>query len=272
MPVQTSIAAAPAIGKSGMLADSGYHDVLSGIMGSRKLYSVVVTAANSAVYTITINSIPYVYTADGSATTAEIVAGLVALINAGTEPVHAVGTDTPFTIESTLDGAEGDFTYSDGTSGGGTIVETLLVAQSQAARVGTYVVQDERRTLGPVDYAVRSPRLAADITGGLGLGLIIEEFALEQLPVSAAAFGTTLVNAGNTVVNVLHEGRAYVAVENAVTKGGAVYARFATGAGGSVLGALRGGTDDSATAAIIPRAKFLTSALAGGIAIVEFVR
>jgi len=47
-----------------------------------------------AAYQCKINSTTFTYTSDASATTAEIVAGLLALINAGTEPVTASGTAT----------------------------------------------------------------------------------------------------------------------------------------------------------------------------------
>lgn len=271
MAIQTSIAAAPAIGFPGMLADSGYHDILSGMAASRKRVSVVIVAANAGVYTITINGTPFEYTADGSATTAEIAVGLRNLINAGSEPVIASGTDTPLIIESTIDGTAGDFTYADSASAG-SLTETVLVAQSQALRVGKVVVLDENQDAGPVDYVVRLPRLAADITGGRALGIVVEEFAIEQLPVSAAAYVDTLTLGGNSMFNVLHEGRCYVQCENAFVKGGAVYARFASGAGGSVLGSIRATDDDTSTAAIYPRAKFLNSGSAGGLAIVELVR
>ena len=56
--------------------------------------TITPTAVNSAVYTVTINGVEFEFTADGSATASEIVTGLIALINAGTEPVTASGTTT----------------------------------------------------------------------------------------------------------------------------------------------------------------------------------
>lgn len=55
-------------------------------------YTPVVT--NSTNYVVTINTSTYTYPSDSSATAAEIVAGLIALINAGSEPVTASGTTT----------------------------------------------------------------------------------------------------------------------------------------------------------------------------------
>ncbi len=275
--IQTSIANVPQPAKNGMLADSGFHDILTGICSQRKRYSVAVVAANDAVYTITLTppggvAVPFVYTADGSATAAEIVIGLAALINAGTVGVVASGTVSPLVIESTLDGPDGDFGYSDSASAG-SLTETLVSAQQSTLAFGAYVCLDDLRTLpGPGDYAVRLPRAAADITGGRGLGLLVEQHDVVQLPVEAgSAYATALAIAGNDCVNVLHEGRAWAYSESAIVKGAGVYARFASGAGGTTLGVLRG-DDDSASAALIPRAKALTSCAAGGLFVVEICK
>jgi hypothetical protein len=251
-----------------MLADSGFHDICTGIAAQRKRYSVVIVAANDAVYTITINGTDFEYTADANATTAEIAVGLRDLINAGAEPVLASGSDTPLIIDSTLDGAEGDFTYADGTSGGGSLTETLVSPQSPTFQLGTFVCLDDLRSLpGPADFPVRAPRASADVTGG-GFGIIVEQFDNVQVPVETAGYSTSLVIAHNDCMNILREGRCWVVTESAVVARGDVFARFAIGAGGSVLGAIRGDAD-SASAAQIPRYKFLTSAGAGALVQVE---
>lgn len=56
--------------------------------------TVTPTVVNSFLYTQTINGTPFSFTSDGSATAAEIVAGLIAAINAGAEPVTASGVAT----------------------------------------------------------------------------------------------------------------------------------------------------------------------------------
>lgn len=55
--------------------------------------TITPTPVNSATYTVTINGVPFAFTADASATAAEIVAGLIGVINAGSEPVTASGTN-----------------------------------------------------------------------------------------------------------------------------------------------------------------------------------
>lgn len=71
----------------------------------------VTTVANTTLYTITINGVAYSFTSDADATAAEIQAGLVAAVNAGSEPVTAApggGTD----VTLTADVAGTAFTYA----------------------------------------------------------------------------------------------------------------------------------------------------------------
>lgn len=71
------------------------------IIGRRKTgdtVTVTPTAVNSTAYTITINGTDFTFTSDASATVAEIVTGLVAAINAGSEPVTATNSTTHVTL------------------------------------------------------------------------------------------------------------------------------------------------------------------------------
>lgn len=239
---QSSISDAPRAAFVGMVADMSDAQVKSGVSTTRKLVSVAVTASNSQVYTITINGVDFAYTADASATTAEIVLGLKALINAGTQHVLASGLDTPLLIESTIDGSAGDFTYAD-SAGTGALVETVLVAQGQTLGFGKFVCGDERSTN---DHAVRLPRQSTDVTSQLGLGVVLAENYTRIVD-------STLSAPANSMVPVLTEGRVWVAVEEAVAKGDDAYVRYA--AGGSGLGSFRKSTGTSEAAAL-PRACF----------------
>ncbi|MDA3807997.1 MAG: hypothetical protein PF440_08820 [Thiomicrorhabdus sp.] len=69
-----------------------------------------ITAVNAAVYTTTINAVAFSYTADATATAAEITAGIAAAVNAGTEPVTAV--DNATYVALTADVAGVPFTVS----------------------------------------------------------------------------------------------------------------------------------------------------------------
>lgn len=245
----------PAIGVAGQLV-FGRGDVHSRFAGTRKLIEVTPTASNGKIYTITLNSTPFVYTADGSATVAEIVTGLAALINAGTVPVTAIDNVTTLLLESDLDGASGsaaDFTYSDSVDSVGTLVEVVLVAQGQEIPFGCFVCKDERSSN---DQAVRLPRSSADVTSSRGEGPVVNDFA-------KTSHGGTFKS--NTMLPVLHEGEIYVTVEETVAKGDDVFVRFASGSGGSQLGAFRKSADTS-TAVALPRASYESAATAGNLA------
>ena len=259
--IQSSYSERPSVAKAGMKADTGFDDVLSGMSATRKLVSVAITASNSQAYVITINGTDFTYNADGSATTAEIAVGLVAAINAGSEPVTASGSDTPILIESDLDGDDGDFTYAD-SSGTGALTETVLVAQGQEIPVGHCVVLDERSDNNGPDLPVRLPRASTDITGGLALGCVLYDQAREEFLNATPA----LAFRANTMIPILGKGRVWVKTEQAVTRGGAVYVRYA--AGGNGLGAF-GASAGSSERAALPNAKYLSSADANGLALVQ---
>jgi len=69
-------------------------------------------------------------------------------------------------------------------------------------------------------------------------------------------------------VPVRRLGRIWVLVEEAVSNGNQAYVRFASGAGGSQLGAFRKSAD-TATAAALPNAYYRSNALAAGYAVLE---
>lgn len=66
----------------------------------------VATVANSTAYTCRINGVTYSFTSDSNATNIEIAAGLVAAINAGSEPVTAAAVgDGTYTLTADVAGA-----------------------------------------------------------------------------------------------------------------------------------------------------------------------
>jgi hypothetical protein len=73
----------------------------------------------------------------------------------------------------------------------------------------------------------------------------------------------------NTMIPVLHEGRIWVQVEQAVVKGEPVYVRYA--AGGNGPGSY-GNAAGSSERAALPNAKYLSSADADGLAIMSVNR
>jgi|SRR5579859_1300319 len=70
-------------------------------------------------------------------------------------------------------------------------------------------------------------------------------------------------------LNVMARGRIWVAVEEAVNAEDQAYVRYASGAGGTILGAFRKSADTSTAVAV--KGKYKTSqATPGGLAILEF--
>lgn len=272
--IQTTFSMEPGIGVEGQRTNVRQSDQIdSHVNTSRKLVSIAVTAANSDTYTVTINGTDFTYTADGSATTAEIVLGLKALINAGTEPVLASGSDTPLLIESTRDseyGADfsdtsaanrrltGDFSCTESETNLATPV--VLVEQGQEIPAGVAVCMDERST---DDQACRLPRQASDITGMRFLGPVLNDVSKTAYSPSSTSVKQTFHR--NTMLPVLKDGEVFVRVEQAVSKGDQAYCRFASGSGGSQLGAFRK-DDDSSSAAACASCRYTSSASAGELA------
>lgn len=119
---------------------------------------------------------------------------------------------------------------------------------------------------GTDDDHVKLPTTAAEVTASIGIAI--------QDPVTEQDSSFTLATyAINSSVNVLRKGRAWVTVEEAVTSGDTPYVRWANGNGGKTQkGAFRKSVDQVSsadTATILPNAKYITSASAGELAIVE---
>jgi hypothetical protein len=100
---------------------------------------------------------------------------------------------------------------------------------------------------------------------------VIVGVALHTHAVEPGTLAATPVGAGvppKTPVASLTRGRVYVTVEEAVTPASPVFVRHTAGAGGTQKGAFRASAD-TATAVAWTAARFLTSAGAGGQAVLE---
>ena len=111
-------------------------------------------------------------------------------------------------------------------------------------------------TAGPTGPAsVRLPTSSSDVTlVGSGFSVRVQDDVADSLDVLQNEIGDD--------VSVLDFGVIYVKVESNVVAYSPVFVRYAAGAGGSELGIARADAD-TATAAQVPGARFLSSGAAG---------
>lgn len=125
-----------------------------------------------------------------------------------------------------------------------------------AIQAGLFVCQ------GTADGQCKLPASSGDVAKGLGLAP--SRVSHDAVFPSGGTAGFTY-QIGDTVGAVI--GTGWVTVEEDVSAQDAVYVRYATGGGGSQKGAFRKSADTS-TAAAVTGARYLTSASAGGLALV----
>ena len=113
---------------------------------------------------------------------------------------------------------------------------------------------------GASDNVCKLPTASTDITTGVALGVALSS---QSMPSSDSGAATYAIK---DEVSVMSRGLAWVKVEDAVVLGGAVYVRHA--AGGLGLGSFAGAA--GAGLALLPGAKYLSSASANGLAQIEF--
>lgn len=247
--IQTSYLQEPAIGVEGQRTMVRASDKISSkVNANHKIVSIAVTAANSTVYSVTINNTVFTYTSDGSGTTAEITVGLASAINAGSQPVRASGVDTPLIVEAASDLP--NFTHAVGSN----LVATVTTA-GQEIPCGVFVCMDEGNT---DEQAARLPVATGDVTGGKALGVVLNDLAKVEYAVNGKQ-----TYHFSAMFPVLEDGVVFVKVEEAVSKGDAAFVRFAAGTG-TQLGAFRK-TADSASAVALPGAFYESDAAAGAL-------
>lgn len=111
------------------------------------------------------------------------------------------------------------------------------------------------------DERVKLPTTSGEITA-TGEGFAVRDPLKEQ---DASSIG---LYANGDEIAVMRSGYIWVYAEAAVTEEGAVYARHTANGGLTQLGAVRGDAD-TANAALVPNARFVSSTSGAGLAIVE---
>ena len=137
----------------------------------------------------------------------------------------------------------------------GSPIATNTRVAEVAIQAGLFVCQ------GTADGQCKLPASSGDCAKGLG---IAPAFPANDSRFPSGGTAGVTYQIGDTVEAVI--GQAWVTVEEDVVAQDAVYVRYATGTG-SQKGAFRK-TADSSTAAAVTGARYLTSASAGGLALV----
>lgn len=256
--MQTSVEESMEIGMPGQLADSGFHDVITGINNSAQRVSVTITAADLAT-TLTLNGTAFtVNSGAASLTVTELRDLMITAVNAGSEPVTASINDADELF------VDADVAGTAFTAVGTTNCSVANIILNEASvPFGAFVsLNDTNQQVGDRKL-VHLPQGATDVTNAR----LAQGFALHTQAVENVLSGTNLGYAPQSAISVLRRGRVYVQVEDAVVAGGQVFIRHVAGAG-EQLGAARSDVDGS-DASALPSASFVTAASAGGLAIVE---
>lgn len=249
---QRSITAAIQPGFAGMISRSAPWHIAHGLFTSFQTLTLTPTAANATVYTITIDGLSFSYTSDADGTVAEIVAGLVAAINAGQTGMVATNSTTFVTLTSVY----ADYVHVVTSTGAGTVAVAETVASAATLADGKFVCLD---AVSYDDRKIRLPNAAGDITGGLlGLGVTLAK-NVSSVRLANAATAPALIDC-------LRKGFVWVYTEEAVVEGAAVYVRYA--AGGLGQGSF-GGTTGTSERALLAGAVYRSAAAANALVEVE---
>lgn len=117
---------------------------------------------------------------------------------------------------------------------------------------------------GTADAQCKLPTTSGEVAKVLGIAPSRVTSDPNFPPGGTAGFAYQIGDA----VDLVPEGQVWVVVEESVVAMDPVFVRFATGAGGSQKGSFRKSAD-TATAAQLTGARYLTSASANGLALVE---
>lgn len=250
--MQTTFNTSPARAFAGMEADTYPSAIISRVLSTKQLVELLF-GTTDGTYTVTINGTLVGTFAASTSTATAIRDDIYNDIAASAAPVTVTKVSTnKLWIEKNDYGDP--FTIAISTVSGYT--KTQLVDQSTIAPFGVGVVADDRAAVS--GKQCRLPRQAADVTGGNFLGVL--------------RANTSKMPAGGwpaqSVPDIVRQGHIYVLVEGTGAEGAPLYMRYASGSGGSQLGAFRADADTS-TAAAVPGLKALEAWTASGIVLAE---
>lgn len=235
--MQTSYGAAGSA-LAGLIADCGPDSIITRALAQKKLVEIT-AGTTDGTYTITIDGVLKATFTASSNTAAQIIADLLADLQAasGNYVASAGGTNAKLLIEQ-RDNSATPITVAISTVSGYSAV--TLVDQAVNVLPGLGVVRDDRAATS--GKQCRLPRVSGDIAAGIFLGITC--LSTNREPNSGLGY------ANLSAVPILELGNIWVNVEGTVTEGQQLFCRYASGAGGSQLGAFRADADSSTAAAV----------------------
>lgn len=257
--MQTSYSQDPAIGYAGQIVNSRPTDIISRRNATKQLEQLTF-GTTDGTYTVTINGTLAASYAASSKTATQIRDAVLALLQASSAPVVSSALSTDKLL---VEGADSDTSFTISISTVTTYALAHLLDQGQTIPFGVGVVRDERASA--TGKQCRLPRVTGDIAAGVFLGIAIADQTLEGPTPPASAVGYK----NHATLEILQQGEIFVVTEGAVTEGAQLYCRFASGSGGSQLGAFRADADSS-TATAVPGLYATETTSAAGIAKAQF--
>jgi hypothetical protein len=289
--MQTSYALDPAVGREGMIADSRimkhfvsrlangviragkavFRSVGFGQPGSNNRDPGSVYQNSVPAAAATVNAI--LATGGASSTSVQVVQGTALNGGSGVTADMAPARRVTLVLSNSANWLATNATLAGVNHLGQNVTELLAIPANGNV------------TLTSVGYFKRVTSLTIPVQGGAGgtytIGVAILDSTVditdfEGFAIYDASCDTVIFPNQNGVaefrdsdsVSVMYKGALWVATENAVVAGQAAFVRIAAGAGGSQVGAARGDAD-TATAVVIPNARFLRDSGIGGLNILE---
>ncbi len=236
--MQTSYGA-PGSALAGLIADCGPASIITRAIAQKKLVEIT-AGTTDGTYTVTIDGVLKATFAASGNTAAQIIADLLADLQAASgNYVASAGSTTAKLLIEQRDNSSTPITVAISTISGYSAV--TLVDQAVNLLPGLGVVRDDRAATS--GKQCRLPRVSGDIAAGIFLGITALETNRE--PNSGLGYP----NLSNVPI-LEGPGNIWVNVEGTVTEGQNLFCRYASGSGGSQLGAFRADADSSTAAAV----------------------
>lgn len=283
MTVQTTYAQYQDHAYAGLISDLSPHRIGSYVNISSKLVlQWDITAVNETDYFINVDGVPVEYTSDVDATEAEIQAGLVANAAAALAPFFASKLVLSANADPTK--IDGQAVYKDDpltVTQDGNLAKTVVAPAGSDMPFGRIVAFDTTDVSGNGNPAGQACKLP-DASGNQLLGMSVHTHAASVKRGYRVPYSNELHN-GNfsfggaddsgyipgEIAGIMLFGYGWVEAEEFGLVGTSPYVRYATGAGGSERGRIRGDADTN-TAVQMTSALVMQERQALGISLVQF--